>query len=192
MRHWWLFVSTLLCLIQTALADPVPKSPAAANATAKFSVDDAALSLVSAVATVEARRGAPGYSWLRIYFYAFPPDADDIAGAMKGSVQSMEQKWEATAVRPSEYNTSHAVIQLTVDKDARITQVDMSIPGHTCTITAFEPDAMKFAQNYQFHGGKLQLKAKGAHVCDMAFMGIPNQNFAWDIDVDVPVFAKAN
>jgi len=192
MRRWWLFVSALLCLIQTALADPVPESLAGAKATAKFSVDDAALSLVSAIATVEARRGAPGYSWLRIYFYAFVPDADDIAGAMKGSVQSMERKWEATAVRPSEYNTSHAVIQLTVDKDARITQVDMSIPGHTCTITPFEPDAMKFAQNYQFHGGKLRLKAKGAHVCDMAFMGIPNQNFAWDIDIDVPVFAKAN
>lgn len=190
MRHWWLLVSTLLCLIQTAWADPVTERQAAAKA--KFSVDDAASSLVSAVATVEARRGAPGYSWLRIYFYAFSPDADDIAGAMKGSVQSMERKWQATSVRPSEYNTSHAVIQLTIDKDARITQVDMSIPGHTCTIAPFEPDVRKFAQDYRFGGGKLQLKAKGARLCDMAFMRIPNQNFAWDIDVDIPVFAKAN
>jgi hypothetical protein len=190
MRHWWLFVSTLLCLIQTAWADPATERQAAAKA--KFSVDDAASSLVSAVATVEARRGAPGYSWLRIYFYAFPPDADDIAGAMKGSVQSMERKWQATSVRPSEYNTSHAVIQLTIDKDARITQVDMSIPGHTCTIAPFEPDVRKFAQDYRFDGGRLQLKAKGAHLCDMAFMRIPNQNFVWDVDVDIPVFAKAN
>lgn len=191
MRHrWWLFVSTLLCLTQAAWADPVTERQAATRA--KFSVDDAASSLVSAIATVEARRGAPGYSWLRIYFYAFPPDADDVAGAMKGSVQSMERKWQATSVRPSEYNASHAVIQLTIDKDARITQVDMSIPGHTCTIAPFEPDVRKFAQDYRFDGGKLQLKAKGAHLCDMAFMRIPNQNFAWDVDIEIPVFAKAN
>jgi len=40
---------------------------------ATFSVAREVMSLTSAVATIEARPNALGYSWLRISFYSFPP-----------------------------------------------------------------------------------------------------------------------
>lgn len=149
------------------------------------------MSLSSAVATIEPRTGAPGYSWVRIHFYSFPLTAEDVAGAMNGDVSSLEKKWIKMAGNPPEYNKSNAVVQLTVDKDWKVWQVDMSIPGHACTIAPFENDVKSFLQSYEFDGKHLKLKSKGSYVCDMKFMGIPNQNFGWDIDVNLPVFEKA-
>ncbi len=180
----------MLCRLGAVLADPAPLGPDAFKTSATFAVDDAAMSLSSAIAVTEPRRGAPGYSWLRIYFYSFPPGAEDIASAVKGSVEPMERRWNALAADPGRYNTSHAVIQLTIDRDGTVRQVDMSVPGHGCTIAPFEPEVRAFLQNYRLTGQKLRLKSSGSHVCDMKFMGIANQKFAWNIDVDAPVFVK--
>lgn len=190
MRCPWLAASIVLCLTGAAAADPAPVDPGAFKTSAKFSVGDVVMSLSSAVATIEARAGAPGYSWLRIYFYSFPLDAEDIAGAAKGNLRSMERKQLALDAR--EYNRSHAFIQLTVDKNAKVWQVDMAIPGRACTIAPFEPEVANFLQDYRFDGRTLRLRSRGSYVCDMKFMNGPDQTFAWTIDLDVPVFAKAN
>ncbi|HKV04510.1 MAG TPA: hypothetical protein VJO53_05300 [Candidatus Acidoferrales bacterium] len=190
MRRYAGLAAVMICMLGAALAAPPPVDPGSFSTKAKFSVDNTALSLSSAVAIIEARRYPPGYSWLRVYFYSFPLTAEDAAGVANGNIDSLEKKWTKTANDPPTYNRSHAVIQLSVDSAHKVWQADMSVPGHTCTIAPFEPDVKKFLQDYQFDGKRLRLKSKGTYVCDMKFMGIPNQNFGWDIDLSVPVFQE--
>ncbi|HEX6120585.1 MAG TPA: hypothetical protein VFZ03_14140 [Dongiaceae bacterium] len=191
---WRLWFLTMLALgfALPAFADRDIDSRAfATNAT--LSAEDVTASASTAIATLDPNPGAPGYAWLRIHFYGFAPDADDIAGAIKGDIRSMDRKWNALAANPAAYRSSFAVLQLTIDDHANVTQVDMSVPGHACTIAPFAPDVRKFLQAYRFDEQRLSLKSEGSYVCNMAFMGIPDQTFSWDIDlIDIPVFAKAN
>jgi hypothetical protein len=190
MRYLWFFTALILCAAGPALSSPATVDPNSFHTSANFSVNDDAMSLSTAVATIEPRLGAPGYSWLRIYFYSFPVAANDMSAVMKGDTSSMDRKWNNKASNPKDYNTSRAVLQLSVDKNSKVWQVDMSVPGHSCTIAPFEPDVKTFLQAYKFDGKNLRLKSKGSYVCDMKFMGIPNQKFGWDIDLNTTVFEK--
>ena len=190
MRYLWFFTALVLCVTAPVLSGPASVDPNSFQTNANFSVDNNEMSLSTAVATIEPRLGAPGYSWLRISFYSFPVTADDIAGVMKGDTGSMDRKWNKKASNPKDYNNSYAVIQLSVDKNSKVWQVDMSVPGHACTIAPFEQDVKTFLQNYQFGGKNLRLKSKGSYVCDMKFMGIPNQKFGWEIDLNTAVYEK--
>jgi hypothetical protein len=190
MRCVWFFAALALFVTGSALSGPASIDPNSFRTRANFSVDNNAMSLSTAVATIEPRLGAPGYSWLRITFYSFPVTADDIAGVMKGDTVSMERKRTQKASNPKDYNSSRAVIQLSVDQNSKVWQVDMSVPGHACTIAPFEPEVKAFLQDYQFDGKNLRLKSKGSYVCDLKSMGIPNQKFSWDIDLNTAVFAK--
>jgi len=162
------------------------------DTNAKFSVDDTTLSLSSAVATIETRPISPGYFWIRINFYSFPPNANDIAGIENGNVDSMNKKWMnlANTVNAKTYNTSNAVIQLTVDKDFRVWQFDMSIPGHFCTIAPSEPDVRKLFEKYQFDGKSIRLKSKGTFLCDLSRLNEKNEKYSWDINLETRVFEK--
>jgi hypothetical protein len=190
MRYLSFFIALVLCAAGGAHSGPVSIDPNSFHTNANFSVNDNAMSLSTAVATIEPRLGAPGYSWLRIYFYSFPVAADDMAGVQKGDTGSMDKKWNQKASNPKDYNNSRAVIQLSVDKDAKVWQVDMSIPGYTCTIAPFEQDVKNFLQEYRFDGKRLRLKSKGSYTCDMKFMGKANPKFGWDIDLNATVFEK--
>jgi hypothetical protein len=165
-----------------------PPSPDSFGTRAEFAFDHDHLSLSSVIATIEPRLGAPGYSWVRIHFYSFPPAAEDLTGIAKGDVASMDKKWTKLADRhDNSYNVSNAVIQLSVDKDHKVWQVDMAVPGHTCTIAPFEKEVEGFLQDYRFDGKNLRLKSMGSYVCDMKFMKIPDQTFSWNIDLTIPV-----
>ncbi len=190
MRYPWLLAAVLFCLIGLACANRTRLEPRSFSTNAKFSVDHNGMSLSSAVAIIEARPNTPGHSWVRISFYSFPLTAEDVAGATNGDIESLERKWNEKASNPQDYNTSHAILQLSVDREWKVWQVDMSVPGHGCTIAPFEPDVKAFLQNYQFDGKHLRLKSEGSYVCDMKSMGIPNQTFGWDVDLDIPVFEK--
>ena len=166
--------------------------PSYFRTNAKFFVDNRMLSLSSAVATIEPRPNARGISWVRIIFYAFPPTAEDVASVAKGNIESLEKKWSRTSNNPREYNISHAEIQLSVDEAFKVWQVDMSIPGYACTIAPYEPDVRNFLRDYQFDGKKLRLRSKGSYVCSMKLVGMPDQKFGWQIDVNMPVFENMN
>jgi hypothetical protein len=189
-RYLLFLIALVLSAGASVYSRPAATDPNSFHTDAKFSVNDVAMSLSTAIATVEPRRGAPGYSWLRTTFYSFPPAADDLAAVLKGDTSSMDSKWNKKASNPKDYNTSRAVIQFTVDQNSKVWQVDMSIPGYTCTIAPFETDVKAFLQDYQFDGKSLRLKSKGSYVCDMKFMGSPNSKFAWDIDLRTTVFEK--
>src|SRR5579864_1442980 len=175
------FIFTLL-LAGNVFAGSPPATPDSFDTAARFAVGNRHLSLSSVIATIEPRLGAPGYSWIRIHFYSFPPAAEDMAGIAKGDVTSMDRKWEKLAAKhDNSYNVSNAVIQLAVDKDNKVWQVDMAVPGHSCTIAPFEKDLKSFLQDYRFDGQNLKLKSKGSYVCNMN----PDQTFTWDIDLTI-------
>jgi len=142
-----------------------------AGTTATFSVDGAARTSSTAVATVQPRTGAPAYSWLRIYFYASPLGSADAASAARGRIDAIKARWSA-------------VLQLTVDKSASVWQIDLSLPGHTCTIAESDREAKAALQEFQFDGTRVRVKGKGSHLCDMSLLRIPNQTFAWDVDLE--------
>jgi hypothetical protein len=141
---------------------------------ASFSVDGVARTAPTAVATIQPRTGAPGYSWLRIYFYSSSLGVDDRGAATAGRTDSMRATWSA-------------VLQLTVDKASTVWQIDLSLPGHTCTIAESDRDSTHALQEFQFDGRRLHLTGKGSHVCDLKSLGLPNQTFTWDVVLDVPV-----
>jgi hypothetical protein len=191
MKLWLAAVVFILLVTGDIFADSPPLTPDSFGTSAEFAVDNNHLSLSSVIATIEPRVGAPGYSWVRIHFYSFPPASADMTAIENGDVASMDKKWEKLADRhDNSYNISNAVVQLSVDKDYKVWQVDMAVPGHTCTIAPFEKDVKSFLQNYRFDGKNLRLKSKGSYVCDMKFMKLPDQTFSWDIDLTIPVYEK--
>jgi hypothetical protein len=132
------------------------------------------------VATIEPRLGAPGYRWLRVHFYAYPLTTTDVLAVTNGNIESLERRWKAMAGTPAKYNVSHALLQLGVDKDGKVWQVDLAVPGFACTIAGSDREANVLLQEYRFDGSRLKLRAKGTHSCE---------KFGWDIDVTTPVFA---
>jgi len=154
-------------------------TPATFQTKARFSTGRTVLNLTSAVATIEPRLGAPGYRWLRVHFYAFPLTPADVAAAIKGNIAPLDRRWKSKAANPAEYNVSNAVLQFGVDKDGKVWQIDLSVPGHACTIASSDVEAKALLQDYLFDGLRLRLRTKGAHPCE---------KFAWAVDVAVPVF----
>ena len=181
-----------LCAFGPGFGDQSKPDPKAFETRAVFSIDTDAMTLTSVAATVEPRPGAPGYSWLRITFYSFPFTAADRAAAIKGHLEPMDARWTSKAGNPKVYNHSHAVIQLGVDKNWKVWQVDMSVPGHACTIAGSEREVKAALQEYRFDGTRLRLKGKGSFVCEMNTPGVLNRRYGWDLDLDVPVFQKAS
>jgi hypothetical protein len=140
--------------------------------TAKFGVDGVTRTPSTIVATIQPRTAAPGYSWLRVYFYSSP--ASERANAASSHVVPIRTDWTA-------------VLQFTVDKNSTVWQIDLSLPGHTCTIAESDRDARHALQEFQYEGGRLRVRGKGFHMCDMTSLGIPNQRFEWDVDFETPV-----
>jgi hypothetical protein len=144
----------------------------ASVSTATFTVDGVATRPRAAVATIQPRTGAPGYSWLRIFFYPSAAAADRAA---------------ATHGRDLTKTTWSAVLQFTVDKAGTIWQIDLSVPGHTCTIAETDRDAKAALQEFQLDRRSVRLRGMGKHVCDMRSLKIPDQTFQWDVDLDLPL-----
>ena len=189
MRYLWFFTAAVICFITPTSAGPLSQDQAF-HTNANLSVDNNAMTLSSAVAITEDRKYPAGYSWVRIHFYPFPLTSDDIAAAKNGDVQPLDKKVNNNSYDPKVHTNSFGVIQLSVDKDFKVWQVDMSIPGHACTIAPFEKDVQSFLQTYHYDGKNLRLKSKGSHICDLKAVGAGEQSYKWDIDVTLPVFQK--
>jgi len=149
---------------------------AAAAETATFRVEGVTSTPSTVVATIEPRLGAPGYRWLRVYFYSSLTAAER-AQVERGGSDASRSHWAA-------------VLQFSLDKQSTIWQVDLAVPGHTCTVAASDGEAKKAVQTFQLENGRLNLTAKGVHVCDMKSLGIPDQTFEWDVNVAAPVFER--
>ena len=169
---------------------------------AKFSLDNSAAegkcclpahltsSLSSAVATIEPPKGPMRYSWVEINFYSFSFTRQDVAAARSGNTELLNKKWKAMD-DPQAFNQGWASIQLALDAQLRIQQVNMLVPGYSCTVAILERDLTNFVQEYKFDGTTLRLKSKGSYLCDMKAQGLGTPKFGWDVDLTTTVFAKA-
>jgi len=185
-----LMVLFACCHLYQPVAVASSIAPSDFKVAATMGVDNFLASLNYGVATIAPRFGAPGYSWLYIEFYSFAPLPGDVVELSKGSTKSMQGRWYKTAADPVAYNKGHAGLKLTLDKGFSVGQVDMDIPGHSCTVVESRQDIEAFSRDYHFDGKQLRLKSRGSFVCDMTSMGGGKPKFSWDVDVNIPVYPK--
>ena len=103
-----------------ALLASLERSPAQ---SAQFTVDDLTRVTPTVVATVEPRAGAPGSSWIRMYFYSFELTPIQRQMAANGRDPSLLRRWEA-------------ILQITVDPNDTVSAMDLALPGRPCTVIA--------------------------------------------------------
>jgi hypothetical protein len=156
-------------------------------AKAEFSIDAERRPMASVVATVERHplHGAR-YQWLILNFYAFPLSEENWASARSGDLKPIEGRlYDGDTKR---YNNSNAKIVLSIDADRKtINQVDMAVPGYTCTV-AWKPEELKgFSRDYSFANGEVAVRNQGSYACDMNGRRVM---FGWNFDVRAPVFEK--
>lgn len=125
-----------------------------------------------------------------IYFYAFPLTADDIAGLSTGSIDALERKRTKAVAGGTDVNHSRAVLHLLLDKDSKLSNASLEVPGLTCAIVVEPATAKNAVQAYQFDGNRLHVKAPGASVCDLTSVGGGKRGMSWEVDVNTPVFAR--
>jgi hypothetical protein len=145
--------------------------------TARFGVDGVPTTPSTIVATIQPRMGAPGYSWLRVYFYPSLAGGER-ANAAKGLVDSIRTAWAA-------------VLQFTVDRTSTVWQIDLSLPGHACTIAESDADARRAFQEFLFDGRRLRVKGRGSFVCATTTGGVAKRTFEWDVDFETPVIDRS-
>ena len=193
MKHARRYVAPMLSLLLWFLPGPVlaldttqdTNFEQAFRTEARFMIAGKVHQTVSALAWIERHPawGAAGYYWLRIGFYQFHLTKQQIREAKAGSYRRIREKVRAD-YRSVNYK-SHVQVILNIDKDGRVSHVDMAVPGHTCVIAPFKPEAEKFLQDYVFEGGRLRLKSSGSFVCNFLDSDVM---FQWQFDVDLPVF----
>ena len=144
---------------------------------AHFEVEGDAFTPATILATVEPRAGTPGYRWLRIYFYSSELTPSQRVMAASGRDEETLRSWAA-------------IMQLTVDDEATVSQIDLAVPGHMCTVVQTDSDATKALQDFQFNGRYLTLRSKAYSVCDLKLLGSPNPTFEWDVEFNTPVIAR--
>ena len=126
---------------------------------------------------IQPRVGAPGYSWLRVYFYPSLAGGER-ANAAKGLVDSIRTAWAA-------------VLQFTVDRTSTVWQIDLSLPGHTCTIAESDADARRAFQEFLFDGRRLRVKGSGSFVCVMTPAEVAKRTFEWAVNFETPVIDRS-
>lgn len=159
-----------------ALLASLDTSPAQ---SARFAVDDLTRVTPSVVATVEPRAGAPGSSWIRMYFYSI-------------ELTPIERYLAATGRDPGLLRNWETILQITVDPNGAVSAMDLALPGRPCAVAQTSQDAARAVQHFEFDGARLRLKSKAFSICDLKVEGVPSQRFEWDLTLDTPVVARAS
>jgi hypothetical protein len=159
-----------------ALLASLDTSPAQ---SARFVVDELTRVTPTVVATVEPRAGAPGSSWLRMYFYSLGLTPIQRHLAAIGRDPALLRKWEA-------------ILQITVDPNGTVSAMDLALPGRPCAVVQTGQDAMRAVQHFEFDGARLKLKSKAFSICDLRVEGVPSQRFEWDVTLDTLVVPRTS
>jgi hypothetical protein len=159
-----------------ALLTSLETSPAQ---SARFAVDDLTRVTPTVVATVEPRAGAPGSSWIRMYFYSLELTPIQRQRAATGGDPALLRKWEA-------------ILQITVDPTGNVSAMDLALPGRPCAIVQTGQDAARAVQHFEFDSARVRLKSKAFSICDLKVEGVPSQRFEWDVTVDTALVARAS
>ena len=173
---------------QTSELRPLP--PERFHTAASFSVDTADLALTTAVAIYEPHQRFQGYSWVHVYFYAFPLSQEDVSNVMSGNVDRLDLKRLQIAKTARERNLSRAVLHLLSEQGAILSNVSLEVPGVTCTIAENLQSVRAGFQEYRFDRKSVTLRGKGRFECDLTSVGMGKRLLAWSVDVNVPAFEK--
>lgn len=152
------------------------------STTANFSVDSSQKPMQSVIALVEDH---PIYSnthqWLTMNFYAFTPNKDELIQATKGDIKPIEKRVSES----DNYNDSNAKLILSIEKATKqVTQVDLAVPGYTCTVASTADELKKFSEHFILKDDTVTLKNSGSYTCNMG----KNIQFTWQVDVHTPVY----
>ena len=134
------------------------------------------ISTVSAFVTL-TQKGILGYSSrLEIQFFTRPLTEKDRTDILGNGARELER-------------SGHAMLVLSLDKDNKVGQADLScvIPGTTITRTvAWKPEELgRYFSDYKFDGKQLTLKSKGSYSdLDSEQERI---KLSWKVDLDLPV-----
>jgi hypothetical protein len=150
-----------------------------AGADSTFSLDDKTLVTKSAVAVLTDEFFAGRTKALKILF---TPDR------LTEPQQLESARDDGRALTKKDY----AVVVLFIDKDSRITQVNITvvIPGLTVvrTVAYKQQELQSFAAGYSYDGKRLKLRNKGSFTD--ATPGQAPIKLAWDVDVNAPVVER--
>lgn len=134
---------------------------------------------------------APGtvktLSVVRIYFYAFPLTADDVASVSSGSIAALERKRTSARGQP-DLNHSKAVLHFLLDRNSALWNASLEVPGLTCTIVVDPATAKSAVQVFELAEKQLRVEAKGTTTCDLTSIDGRKRPMSWDVSVNVPVF----
>jgi len=179
----------IACVSATDLAQQTVATPRAFQTNARFTVDSDVLQLQTAVAVAEPPATVKNFSVVRIYFYAFPLTAEDVASLSTGSLAALERKRTGARGQP-DLNHSRAVVHFLLDRNSALWNASLEVPGLTCTIVV-EPAAAKFAvQVFELAGKQLHVEAKGTTTCDLTSINGGKRKMSWDFAVNIPVFTQ--
>jgi hypothetical protein len=178
------------CISVSVLAQHSPVTSQAFHTAARFSAGADVLQLQTAIAIAEPHARHNGFSWIRIYFYAFDLSAADVAGVSSGNIEGLERRRTQAARGGPDLNHSRAALHFLLDKNSRLSNASLEVPGLTCTIVVDAASAAKAVQIFETDGRQLRVKAKGTAVCDLTSVNGEKRSMSWDVDVNVPVFVK--
>jgi hypothetical protein len=188
-RRLLLSAASAACMALPVLAQQPVAAPAAFHTAARFSIDADVRRLQTAVAISEPHSRFKEYSWVRVYFYAFPLTTADVTDVSTGSIAGLEQKRSQAPAGGLDMNHSRAVLHFLLDKDAQLSNASLEVPGLTCTIVVERTKASSAVQEFRFDGRQLHLTAKGESVCDLTSISGGKRTMSWDVDTTLPVFA---
>src|SRR5688572_12824414 len=172
MLTWRLPMLTAVCAIALIGAGPSSGAPARVSGAFELIVKDAK-PLKAGTTRIRSRSAV----------------ASRIHGLVPGNADGIKLVF---ATKPDVRSGDYAAMVLFLDRDDRVTQVNLSyvVPGTTVARTvAWKPeDLRKQFSNVSIHGGRVALKSKGTY--SELEAGRETLTLTWDVDVDLPVMRE--
>lgn len=141
---------------------------------AEFKVDEKAMPMQSAVASMDPR------DRVVIDFYAFPLTDEEMALVQKGDTKPITD--QQAKLTDEQKTAGLAKLTLTLDADRKaIWKAELMTPELQATVAEYTLDPPDFAETFVFDGKKVQITSKGSHKTNMG------QTLAWDFTVEGPV-----
>jgi hypothetical protein len=149
-----LILTALACRVFVSILaqEPAP-APETFHTAARFSVDSDVLRFRTAVAFTEPHARDNTSSWIRIYFYAFDLTAADVIGLSHGTMDGLELHRKQPSPGGPDVNHSRAALHFLLDKDSKLSNASLEVPGLTCTIVVEASTATTAVQTFRFDAG---------------------------------------
>lgn len=149
--------------------------------SANISAGDDNYAPISMIATSEKHPAddGSGYKMIFLHFYPFELSEEELAAIQKDGTDALKDKIYSDM---KNYYSKTATFYMTVNSDGKIQQMDISVPGTTCTVAWREDDLNKYIQDSSVTQTHISLKTSGEYECDSV-----HKTFKWNLDIDAPL-----